>query len=119
MRVAVPCASLPASLTRLEEPGATLYHVAVQFVWDPRKAAGNQRKHGVSFEEASTVFGDPLALTIPDTAHSVGEQRFVTVGRSAQQRMVVVVHADRDGTLRIISARLATPRERRDHGAHD
>jgi hypothetical protein len=90
----------------------------VQFTWDSQKAAGNLRKHGVAFEEASTVFGDPLALTIPDVAHSVGEQRFVTVGRSAHQRMVVVVHAGRNDTLRIISARLATPRERRDHGAN-
>lgn len=90
----------------------------MQFTWDSRKAAGNLRKHGVSFEEASTVFGDPLALTVPDVAHPVGEQRFVTVGVSAHQRLGVVVHADRNDTLRIMSARLATPREKRDHGTN-
>jgi uncharacterized DUF497 family protein len=89
----------------------------VQFEWNPRKATDNLKKHGVSFEEASTVFGDPLAVTIRDPLHSANEQRFVTVGRSTRQRVLVVVHTERADAIRIISARLATPREKRDHGS--
>jgi uncharacterized DUF497 family protein len=87
----------------------------VRFEWDPRKAATNLAKHGVSFEEASTVFGDPLAVTIPDPLHSAGEARFVTSGQSSNGRLVVVIHTDRE-VVRIISARRATPRERREYG---
>jgi uncharacterized protein len=89
----------------------------VQFEWNPRKATDNLKKHGVSFEEASTVFGDPLAVTIRDPLHSADEQRFVTVGRSTRQRVLVVVHTERADAVRIISARLATPREKRHHGS--
>jgi uncharacterized DUF497 family protein len=85
----------------------------VQFEWDVNKAVRNLAKHGVSFDEASTVFGDPLAGTIPDPAHSIGEHRFVTIGLSAAPRLLVVVHTDRDDVVRLISARPATVHETR------
>jgi uncharacterized DUF497 family protein len=85
----------------------------MKFEWDPRKAAANLAKHRVSFEDASTVFGDPLAGTIPDPVHSAEEARFITVGRSDAGSLVVVVHAERGERARIISARVATPVERR------
>lgn len=84
----------------------------MQFEWDPDKDRRNQRKHGISFAEAATAFGDPLALTIPDPEHSKDEHRFVTTGLSAKQRYVVVVHTDRDNGVRLISARNAKPSER-------
>jgi uncharacterized DUF497 family protein len=87
--------------------------MALRFSWDPRKAAGNARKHGVSFEEAVTAFGDPLSVTISDPRHSESEDRFVLLGLSANSRLLVVVHAERsDDDIRIISARLASRRER-------
>jgi len=87
--------------------------MALTFEWDPAKARINLRKHDVSFEEAATVFGDPLSLTISDPDHSSErEDRFVTMGFSACQRFVVVVHCDMKDRIRIISARLATGRER-------
>ena len=88
--------------------------MALRFSWDPRKAASNLKKHGVSFEEAVTAFGDPLSLTIPDPRHSESEDRFVLLGLSANSRLLVVVHAERgdDDDIRIISARLASRRER-------
>jgi uncharacterized DUF497 family protein len=82
------------------------------FEWDAAKAARNVEKHGVSFEEASTTFGDPLSLTTPDPLHSTDEERFVLLGESARRRILVVVHAEREGGIRIISARIATRRER-------
>ena len=85
----------------------------LEFQWDPDKARTNLRKHGVSFEEASTVFADPLALTIPDPDHSEDEERYITVGESTFRRIVVVSAVDRDETIRIISARVANRRERR------
>jgi uncharacterized DUF497 family protein len=87
----------------------------VEFEWDPKKAALNFRTHGVSFEEAASVFGDPLAGTIPDPLHSTDEPRFVTIGMTPSQRLVVVVHTDRDERVRIISARPATRGEKRKH----
>lgn len=90
--------------------------MGIVFEWDSRKAKSNYAKHGVSFEEASTVFGDPLSLTITDPSHSrLGEERFVTIGSSYLERVVVVVHCDEDENIRIISARKATRRERKDH----
>lgn len=86
--------------------------MGVIFEWDEGKAKQNVRKHGVSFDEAATVFGDPLSLTIEDALHSDDEQRFVTIGQSAKGRLVVVVHTDREDSIRIISWRTATPRER-------
>jgi len=85
----------------------------LKFEWDSRKAQANQAKHGVSFEEAASVFGDPLALTFDDPDHSAGESRFLTFGLSHNERLVVVVHAERSrNIIRIISARRATRHER-------
>ncbi len=85
----------------------------MEFLWDPRKDAANRRKHGVGFREAATVFGDPLAVTFPDVDHSVSEQRFLSVGASASGRLLVVAHLESGSTIRIISARPVTARERR------
>lgn len=89
--------------------------MALRFEWDSRKALLNKRKHGVTFEEASTIFGDPLSITIPDPAHSIGEDRFITIGTSANNKLIVVVHTDRDDIIRVISARKATAGERRQY----
>jgi uncharacterized DUF497 family protein len=83
----------------------------VQFEWDRAKAGTNLRKHRVSFHEAATVLLDPLSTTFPDPA-SEGEQRFVTIRVSAMGRLLVVAHTDRGDTIRLISARRATRRER-------
>ena len=83
------------------------------FEWDPKKAELNARKHRVTFDEASTVFGDPLALLISDPDHSTGERRYLVMGLSAQHRLLVVAFADRPPRTRLISARLTTRRERR------
>lgn len=85
------------------------------FEWDPGKERGNRRKHGVGFDEASTCFGDPLALVLADEVQSHREQRYILVGRSAHGRLLVVVHVDLGSRIRIISARAATPRERRSY----
>jgi uncharacterized protein len=82
------------------------------FEWDPNKARLNVKTHGVSFDEASTAFRDPLSQTIDDPLHSEDEERFVLIGRSIQRRLLVVVHTERGDRIRIISARLATKRER-------
>ncbi len=87
----------------------------VRFEWDPEKAKQNLKKHGVSFDEAVTVFYDPLSATFDDPDHSVGEQRLITVGTSSQTRLLVVAHAERGTVVRIISARLATAHERKKH----
>jgi uncharacterized DUF497 family protein len=84
----------------------------VEFEWDPEKAAANVRRRRVSFNEAATVLEDPLSTTFPDEAHSEGEMRFVTVGVSQRGRLLVVAHTERNETIRIISARRATRRER-------
>ncbi|MFL5617972.1 MAG: BrnT family toxin [Gemmatimonadaceae bacterium] len=84
----------------------------LRFAWDAAKARANQRKHGVSFGEAATAFEDPLSITVPDPDHSTREDRFILIGRSRQQRLVVVAHVERDETIRIISARAASRRER-------
>jgi uncharacterized protein len=89
------------------------YDHAVKFEWDPKKAEVNFSKHGVSFEDASMVFGDPLAGTIPDPIHSADEDRLITMGQSAAGRLIVVVHAERGEQCRIISARLATSAEKK------
>jgi uncharacterized DUF497 family protein len=88
----------------------------VNFEWDPRKAAANERKHRVSFDEAMTVFADRESITVPDPDHSEGEERFVIVGSSSRGRLLVVSHAERDENVRIISARRADAHERRKHG---
>lgn len=85
----------------------------MEFEWDTDKAHSNVEKHGISFAEAMTVFGDPLEVTIPDPDHSVGEAGFLSPGRSEQGRLLVVSYAEREGRLRLISARKAEPRERK------
>ena len=87
--------------------------MSLQFTWEPQKAATNLRKHKVGFPEAATAFADPLSLTIPDPDHSVGEERFILIGQSVRRRLVVVAHVERGDLIRIISARLATRRERK------
>ncbi len=89
--------------------------MGLTFEWDDAKASQNRTKHGVAFEEAATVFADTLSLTIDDPLHSVEEERFVTIGESALRRLLVVVHTERGDTIRIISARQATRRERKDY----
>jgi uncharacterized protein len=84
----------------------------MEFEWNPRKAAMNRRKHNVSFEEAATVFSDPLAVTYYDPEHSVGEDRFLTFGFSGGSRLIVVAHVEGNKRIRIISARVATKHER-------
>ena len=81
--------------------------------WDPNKARSNLRKHGISFEEARTVFDDPQAITIDDPLHSIGELRELTIGYSKVFRLLLVVHTDRRDNVRVISARLADSQERR------
>ena len=85
----------------------------MQFEWDTAKAAENLAKHGVSFEEAATVFRDTISATGADPDHSVGEERFITFGVSTSGRLLVVAHTDRGDTIRIISARPATRGERK------
>jgi uncharacterized protein len=89
--------------------------MALFFEWDTAKARANEVSHGISFEEAASVFGDPLSLTIADPLHSLQEERFITIGESARGRVIVVVHTDRKSRIRIISSRKATRRERRDY----
>lgn len=84
----------------------------VTFEWDPGKAMPNPRKHNVSFDEASTVFGDPLAITFHDPDHSLGENCYITFGLSAHNRLLVVAHAERGRRTRIISARQMNRKER-------
>lgn len=85
----------------------------MSFQWNKGKAESNIRKHGVSFDEASTVFADPLALSFDDPDHSSDECRYLTFGISSLHRLIVVSHTARGSAVRIISARPATPRERR------
>ena len=83
------------------------------FEWDPAKAELNRRKHGVAFDEASTVFGDPLAILMADPDHSVEEQGYLVLGMSTRNRLLVVAFAERPPRTRLISARSATRQERR------
>ncbi|MDQ2921956.1 MAG: BrnT family toxin [Acidobacteriota bacterium] len=85
----------------------------MRFTWDKPKAASNLVKHGITFEEAATVFGDPLSNAFPDPDHSVAEYRFVIVGSSEQGRILVVAHTDDGELVRIISARETTHGERK------
>jgi hypothetical protein len=85
----------------------------VLFEWDKKKASENDRKHRVSFQEAATVFGDPLAITYSDPDHSTGEDRYITFGLSDQKRQLVVAHTFRADRVRLVSARPMTAKERR------
>ena len=87
----------------------------MQFTWHEGKERKSQKKHGVSFGEATTVFFGPLAETIPGPDHSVGEHRFLTMGRSSGGRLLVVSHAEEHDMIRMISARGATRHERKSH----
>lgn len=84
----------------------------LSFEWDNQKAHSNVQKHGISFDEASTVFADPLSLTIHDPLHSEDEERLVLIGISHKNRTLIVVHTERGDNIRIISARKATKKER-------
>jgi uncharacterized protein len=85
----------------------------MEFEWNPDKAELNHEKHDVSFEEAATVFNDPLSLTFPDPEHSIEESRYVIIGVSRFGQFLIVAHTDRGDKVRIISARKATRQERR------
>ncbi|MGH7617313.1 MAG: BrnT family toxin [Gemmatimonadaceae bacterium] len=92
--------------------------MALRFEWDPRKARANLRKHRLSFEEAATAFDDPMSLTVADPDHSIGEERFLLLGRTIRGRLVVVAFTEPDAdisTIRPISARLADRGEHRDY----
>ena len=89
------------------------------FEWNPQKAESNINKQGVSFEEASTVFQDPLSLTIDDPLHSTDEERMVQIGISHKNRLLVVVHTEIGDTIRIISARKATKKERNNYESNE
>jgi uncharacterized protein len=112
---------LPARTAHDTRPGSldSVYTKCV-FEWDPKKAAANLVKHGVSFDEARTVFADPGALDGPDVGHSAGEARFLRVGRSILDRVLVVAYTQRKGShgeaIRIISARRASRKERTAYG---
>jgi uncharacterized DUF497 family protein len=87
--------------------------MGLRFEWDPAKADANLTKHGVSFDEALTVFGDTLSLLIPDPDHSSGETRYLLLGQSLAGRLLVVAHTEAGGIIRLISARTASRHERR------
>lgn len=89
--------------------------MSLEFEWHAGKARSNAKKHGVDFEEAATVFSDKLSLTIPDPDHSDDEERWVVLGSSIRGRLLVVVFTERGASIRIISARCATRRERLDY----
>jgi uncharacterized protein len=84
----------------------------MRFEWDPKKATTNLKKHGITFQEAATVFGDPLAITFQDPDHSGDEERQMTFGLSLQKRLIVVSHTERRDRIRIINARLMDRKER-------
>jgi uncharacterized protein len=84
----------------------------MKFEWDPKKASRNINKHKVTFQEAATVFGDPLAISFPDPDHSIEEERQLTFGQSLQRRLIVVSHTKRGARTRIINARLMDRNER-------
>ena len=87
----------------------------MEFEWDSRKASGNPRKHGVTFEEAATVFDDPLASYYEDPDHSIAERRYLAIGTSAKGRLIHIAFADRAGRIRIIQARKLTRNERQQY----
>jgi uncharacterized DUF497 family protein len=89
--------------------------MSLRFEWDPRKEAANLRKHGVSFDEARTAFADPLGRIVADPRHSSHEERLALIGITERQRLVAVMFTERVDTVRIISARLVTRRERTDY----
>lgn len=100
----------------MPQAGASvIFSMPYRFEWDPVKASANLRKHGVSFEEAITVFGDPLSLLGADPDHSADEERFLVLGRSRGGRLITVSFAERGVRTRLINARPASRRERHDY----
>ena len=91
------------------------YDLGMEFEWDESKATANLKKHGVSFEEAKTVFDSVLAVIFDDEAHSLDEQREIIIGHSRRNRLLLVSFTERPNAIRIISARIATRREREDY----
>lgn len=91
------------------------YDLSMKFEWDQSKAASNLKKHGVSFEEAKTVFDNPISVIFDDNAHSTGEQREIIIGHSRQNRLLLIAFTERSDSVRIINARLATRQERKDY----
>ena len=89
--------------------------MSLTFEWDEKKADENLRKHGVSFEEAKTVFNDPFSVTIYDPDHSIDEQRYIDIGLSSKARLIVVSYSERGERIRIISSRKATKKEQRNY----
>jgi len=89
--------------------------MGLKFEWERRKAVLNIKKHGMSFEDAATAFGDPLSVTIHDPKHSDDEDRFLLLGETQDKKLVVVAHTDRKDTIRLINARPATRQEREDY----
>ena len=89
----------------------------MRFEWDRKKAATNFKKHKVSFDEAVTVFYDPLSATFNDPDHSIGEERFITIGYSSSSRLLVVTYTERGAAVRLINARPASAKEKRRHEA--
>ena len=83
------------------------------FEWNEEKAEANLWKHNIPFAEATTVFDDPNCLIMDDQEHSIDEARFIIIGRSIVKRLLLVIHCDRNDNIRIISARIATPAEKR------
>lgn len=91
----------------------------LSFEWDTKKAESNEQKHGITFDEASTIFADPLSMTIHDPLHSDAEDRFIIIGDSHKHRILTVVHTERGDNIRIISARKATKSERSYYESHE
>jgi uncharacterized DUF497 family protein len=87
----------------------------IAFEWSPRKEKANWRKHAVGFVEASTVFNDPLSITIPDPDSFIAEERFVIIGMSVERKLLIVVHTIKEERIRLISARPATKHEKRSY----
>ena len=118
-RIDIQVAEQTAHPTAVRGGGRVLPQIAVlKSAKSPQKAASNLKDHGVSFEEAITVFGDLLSMNMPDPNHSEGEQRFVVLGNSARSRLVVVSYTERPPRTRIISARVATRQEKRQYEEH-
>lgn len=90
-----------------------------EFKWDENKAKSNEQKHGVSFDEAITVFKDPFTLTILDPDHSIDETRFIDLGYSDRRRLLIVVYTEKDNLIRLISSRLASKAERKTYEQND
>lgn len=99
--------------------GGSEFSGGLEFEWHASKAAANLRKHGVSFDEASTIFADEKQLAVPDREHSLDEMRWLAIGRSGQNRLLTVCFTERGTKLRLISARTAEPWERREYEAQN